>query len=219
MIPRVIHRVWLGGDEPEWTKPFSESWRQAGWNLLQWTDDNVDDLFPLHNQDLYDDAQNIAPNNVGQLRSDILRYEILYRIGGIYADHDFECLKPLDPLLEGVDSFAAWETQDKWIANGLMGCTPGHPFLDELIGGIPDRVSATRGKGFRPNRITGPHYLTAQWRKWGEGVEILPQELIFPYNWREILFYGTGDTDWGDAYTVHHWHNMRREKGVDPCPA
>lgn len=219
MIPKVIHRIWLGGGEPEWTRPFRESWERPGWTVRDWDESSVGRLFPLLNQRVYDDAENIAPNNVGQLRSDLLRYEILHRFGGVYVDHDLECLKPIDPLLEDVECFAAWEIQEEWIANGFMGSTLAHPFLVELIRGIPDNVRRTRGKGFRPNRISGPQYFTKKWNRFGEKVDILPEDLIYPYGWREIREFGADDSDWGDSYTVHHWHNMRREKGVAHCPA
>lgn len=67
-------------------------------------------------------------------RSDIIRYLILYKLGGIYLDLDIKCLKPLDFFL----------TVD-WISppglpvglnNAFMAVAPGHPFLKHTIENI-----------------------------------------------------------------------------------
>ncbi len=57
MIPRIIHRIWLGGDEPEWLQAFAATWSRPGWQIWQWTDANVPSLFPLRNQTIYDGAE------------------------------------------------------------------------------------------------------------------------------------------------------------------
>jgi mannosyltransferase OCH1-like enzyme len=214
VIPRLIHRIWIGGPEPEWIHALEASWRRPGWNLRHWDEHEIRILFPLHNQDLYDRAEELAPDHVGQLRADILRYEILHRRGGVYVDADFECLRPIDPLIKGLECFAAWEAQDRWIANGFMGAVPGHPFIERLIEELPASIAAAR-RGTRPNRMSGPHYLTRKWREHGRGtVEIIDQQSVFPYNWREIRRMRPGMKWPRSAYAVHHWSNMRREQGV-----
>lgn len=211
MIPRLVHRLWLGSPEPEWLRGFAAGWRRPGWELWQWGDDDVAALFPLTNQDVYDRAEEIAPANVGQLRADVLRYELLYRFGGVYVDADFECLRPIDGLLEA-DCFAAWEVQDRWAANGIMGATLGHPFIARLIDGLEARVVDPQGR--RPNRLTGPHYLTTLARAHPEEITVFPQDWFFPYGWREIRERKPGDRWPKEALAVHHWLNQRCEQGV-----
>lgn len=210
MIPKRIHRIWLGGDEPEWTQPFADSWRLGEWEVVTHTEPP----FELANQAIYDQAEEIAPDHVGQLRSDILRYELLYRLGGVYVDCDFQLLKPLDGLLAGIDCFSAWEEQGRWIANGLIGAAPGHPFIAALIAGIPASVQARPGQ--RPARVTGPQYLTRTWRREGRStLSIFEQRLLYPFGWREIDDYEPGTFDpaerWPEAIAVHWWANKRRE--------
>lgn len=212
MIPRVVHRIWLGGPEPEWTQPFADTWRLPGWNLRQWNEDSVASLFPLFNQSLFDNPPDLTPNHLGQFRADLLRYEILHRFGGVWVDTDLECLRPIEPLIDGHECFAAWEEQGRWIANGFMGAAPGHPFIGRLIDGIP--ASVRRNEGQRPNRLTGPQYLTRQWRAHGRReMAVIEQRLVYPYGHREIADNGPG-RDWGDAYCVHHWANARTRFGV-----
>lgn len=191
-------------------RPFAKTWERPGWEVRQWGNDDLAGLFPLQNQDIFDRAEEIAPDHVGQLRSDVLRYELLYRFGGVYVDTDFECLRPLDTLIEGIDCFAAWEVQYRWIGNTILGCTPGHPAMKAVVDGLPRNVR--RRAGSRPNKLTGPQYLSRAWRA-RRDVTVLDQKLFYPYSWSEVDQYGPGDS-FPDAYAIHHWANMRREKGV-----
>lgn len=164
------------------------------------------------NQGVFDLAERICPQHVGQLRADVVRYEILHRFGGVWADADFELLRPFDQLIEGAGLFAAWEIQDRWLANGLMGSVPGHPFVGRLIERLPESVR--RHAGFKPNRMTGPQFLTREFRRAKPDLRGLPQRLFFPYGWKEAERFGPGDRWPQDAVAVHHWANKRRERGI-----
>jgi hypothetical protein len=231
-----VHRLWLGGPEPTWLKGFGDSWLQPGWRVVQWTDhveryerygrgDNypvlpVDTLFPLVNQEVYDRASEIAPDHVGQLRSDVLRYEILLRFGGIWVDADFELLRPgrLLELLDGVDCFAAWEEPRRWVGNTIMGATPAHPFIWALVDGLAGNVEKRLGS--KPNKLTGPQFVTPTWLRHGEGVTVLDRDLFYPFSYREADEFIPGTFDPAErfpkAVAVHWWHNRRRERGI-PC--
>merc|ERR1712070_883833 len=75
---------------------------------------------------------------MGGEKSDILRYELLFRYGGIYADVDFECFRPFDELTScPIDFFIGISnTKTLELNNGLIGSIPKHPLLLELIKGI-----------------------------------------------------------------------------------
>lgn len=213
-IPRVVHRVWLGGPEPEWMRKLGRTWDRPGWTLRQWGAHEIRLLFPLRNQELYERAEEIAPSHVGQLRSDILRYEILHRCGGVYVDTDFELLRPIDELLAGVECFFAWERPGRWINNAIIGATRRHPFLARLIDGLGANI-ARRRRGARPNKLSGPQYVTGVWRDHPDGVRVFPRGWFYPYLWDELE---RAAEEFPEAYCVHHWANRRRERGV-PCPA
>ena len=73
----------------------------------------------LTNQQLYDDAEvYVSERYAGQLRSDLARYDILWRYGGVYVDCDLEALRPIDDLLD-VPGFAGWETDGVWVNNAM----------------------------------------------------------------------------------------------------
>lgn len=215
LVPNVFHRVWLGGREPEWTRGFADTWllKNPSWQLWQWDDTSVQSLFPLTNQDVYDRADELAPDHAGQLRGDVLRYEILQRYGGVYIDTDFECLESIEPLLGGVECFAAWEEQWQWVNNAILGSVAGHPLLDELVKGLARNVKLNFG--YKPNRMSGPQYLTRviadqAWEKDGS-VTVFDKELFYPYLWSELE---RGSEKFEGAVAVHHWANKRRERGA-----
>jgi len=207
-IPKVLHQFWTGPPMPQVFADFAEGWKRLhpAWEYRLWGDG---DLPPLQNQYLYDRAKEIAPRFVGQMRSDVLRYELLYQFGGVWIDTDFECLKPIDELLDGVGCFAAWVQTDLWINNAIMGASPGHPFIGRLIDGLPANVVAKRG--LMPNKLTGPQYMTGVWREHPEGVTLFPKAMFYPYLWSELW---RGRERFEGCYGVHHWGNRRRGRGV-----
>src|SRR5580693_1311215 len=104
-IPRTIHRVWLG------EKPMSESERRYGetfahhhprWTMRLWTEEDLSSL----EIDRDDIERARSPSEL----SNLVRYEVMHRFGGIYVDTDFECLRPLTPILRGVEAFTALES-------------------------------------------------------------------------------------------------------------
>lgn len=200
MIPRVFHSVWVGPPMPEHLAAYLKTWTalHPGWKHRLWGEDDLD---WLTNQELFDHAE-AHTTSVGQFRSDVARYEILHRHGGIYVDCDFEALAPIDDLLFDVDCFAAWETDDVWVNNAILGAVPGHPFLADLIAGLPASVRRHRGK--RPNISTGPQYLTPIARR--HQIRLFPSAQFFPYRWDELH---RGGEHFPNAFAVHHWEHKR----------
>ena len=140
-IPKVIHQIWLGSAVPRKLKRYSESWRRhhPDWEFRIWTDREVAD-FDFATRPLFDEAE-----CWGQ-KSDLLRVEILNRVGGVYVDFDYLSYKPIDLLVERYDFFttlkyiftahlgwpAVWP--DPIVAcNSLMGTRPGHPILSAYL--------------------------------------------------------------------------------------
>ena len=206
MIPRIIHQVWVGGPMPDHLRGYVDTVKQVHpkWEHRMWTDSDFDGW--LANQDVFDRAHDIAPGSEGQLKSDVARYEILHRFGGVYLDTDMECQHPLDGLL-GVTAFAAWELQNIWVGNTVLGSVPGSRFTETLIRRLP--ASVRRNAGNRPNRMTGPHFVTPIARH--SDVVIHPQEWFYPYEWNRLE---GGDESFPDALCVHHWENQRKKRGV-----
>lgn len=128
-IPNIIHQIWIGSPFPEKHKAFQKTWLEhhPDWQYILWTDKEIKE-FGLTHQDMYDAASNYGA------KSDIARYEILYRLGGLYIDTDFECLKPFDIFHESCDLYAGAAYYHSCTAFiGIIGCIPGHPIIKECL--------------------------------------------------------------------------------------
>ena len=105
-------------------------------------------------------ARKKAENKAEQ--SDILRYEILYRYGGLYVDVDFKCLKPHDSLLNHCDFYVGLEAKlpknkHPAIGNAIIASVPGHPIFKECLEGISKEE--TLGDPDTIQWVTGPQAL------------------------------------------------------------
>lgn len=203
LVPRTIHHVWVGGPMPDELAAYRQTWidLHPAWEHRLWGDS---DLGWLTNRDMFDRAEEFT-DRVGQFRSDVARYEILARYGGVYVDCDMEARRPIDVMLEH-GCWAAWETDGAWINNAVIGAVPGHPLFADLIRRLPANVEAHRRS--QPNRMTGPQFFTPLAVAYG--IEVRPSAEFFPYRWDQLDRAGR---EFPDAYAVHHWHNARKRKG------
>lgn len=198
-IPKIFHQVWLGGKPfPADAQAFQDTWRvlHPDWEWRLWTDA---DLPSLQNQDALAQSFHLA------MKSDIVRYEALCRCGGVYMDTDVECLRAIDPLLDGVTAFAGWESGDS-LCNAILGGTPGHPLLRRLVDELPE--------SFRRNKtnltIAGPLYLTAL-ATTTPGVTLFAPPVLYPYHWTEME---RRHETFPHAFTAHHWSGSWVEKAA-----
>lgn len=203
-IPRVLHQIWIGGEPPEIFEKWAARWRalHPTWDYMLWTD--CPSSYAV--RELFDSAPALVPaDRVGQFRSDVLRYEILSNVGGVYVDMDFEPRRSLEPVLSSIRSmrrvFAAWETEGKWIGNAILGAEPQTAFMQALVDGLPRSVADHAGKP--PGVMTGPQYLTRTYRR-GWLLEIFPAAMFYPYRFDELERAGEA---FPDAVAVHRWAN------------
>lgn len=90
MIPKIIHQVWEGATEPVMPKRLqilSESWKEKNptWEYRLW---NKSDMELLVEYDFPDYKETYFKFEQSVLRWDTIRYMILYKYGGFYADLD-----------------------------------------------------------------------------------------------------------------------------------
>jgi inositol phosphorylceramide mannosyltransferase catalytic subunit len=183
MVPRILHQVWLGDRPlPDEFAGYRETWlgHHPDWEHRFWTEDNLPQ--DLRRPEVYERLRMPAE------RSDILRLELLWRDGGVYVDTDFECHRPLDPLIEGLDFFTAPLKPNGWVNNAFIGSIPGHPIVDRALRELRPRESYGYDK-----HGTGPRFLDTLLKDYPE-VTLLPAE----------LFYQTSPGQLADAVATHH---------------
>jgi hypothetical protein len=154
-VPKVVHFIWLG------PKPFPResvenvrSWmgKHPDWTFKFWSDrvrplpcpgmelHLVKDFHFLSLADCFEKADNYAE------KSDVLRYEILFQEGGIYADHDVKCFKSFDAMNASYDFFCGMDMPFTsslpsciFPTNNLIGVTAGHPILKTCMESLRDQ--------------------------------------------------------------------------------
>jgi mannosyltransferase OCH1-like enzyme len=166
MIPRVFHQIWLG----EAPFPYAverETWHRLhpDWQHRLWTERDLPADLELK------EAGNLLRQPAE--RADILRLEVLHRHGGVYLDADFECLKPIDPLLEGVSCFLGLLDSGR-VSNAVIGAAPGHPLLAKAMAEVHPR--STYGPVDREG--TGP-LLLERIRHGVEGVTLFEPNVFY----------------------------------------
>jgi mannosyltransferase OCH1-like enzyme len=194
LIPRVFHRIWLGPNAmPDEYVEFGRSWenKHPGWEMRLWTEANRP---RLQNEECFRRALTYSQ------KADILRYELIYELGGVYIDTDFQCLKCIEPLLADLTFFGAGENEG--IASiGIFGAVPHHIVCFRLMRAIPRQM---RMQGVWPSKATGPGLMTSVIAgfRGTRDVKVYGPGLFYPYHWTEKH---RRHEEFPDAYAVHHW--------------
>jgi len=131
-IPKIIHQIWVGSSLPDKYRRYCESWKKyhPHWEYRLWDDYSIQKL-GLYNKRAY-----VLSRSFGH-KSDIARYEILYRLGGVYIDTDFECLKPLDEIIVKTSFFTGHGAgRAICIWNGIIGSKAANPFFLKLLANL-----------------------------------------------------------------------------------
>jgi len=163
-IPEVVHFIWLGPRPfPPQSVENVRSWmaKHPEWTFKFWTDRERSPpcigMQTILVQDIHMPrlaACFNASENYGE-KSDILRYEILFNEGGVYADHDASCLQSFEGLHHGYDFYCGLEAPHPPFVGlnitcgcGLIGARPHHPVVNKVIDLIATRWNSI-GKTFR----------------------------------------------------------------------
>jgi inositol phosphorylceramide mannosyltransferase catalytic subunit len=191
-IPCIFHQIWVGPDPfPDEFAEYQQTWLEhhPGWRLEFWTEETFPPASELRRPEAAERLR--APWE----RGDIFRLEILWKMGGVHVDTDFECLRPIEPLIDDTDFFIGLRKPGR-LNGALMGSTPGHPLLDLLLDEIRPRASygMQMGAGTANDKDeTGPGFLDRMLLQRPEPKLIAP-ELFYPRTPDEIE----------NAYAVHH---------------
>jgi mannosyltransferase OCH1-like enzyme len=233
IIPQIIHIMWLGKKLPEEYRPYVISWRKfhPNWTILFWTDNPINydqgtkvvhtfdqlaqclasvkggesmvintDQLQFENRAFYDRAQNYGE------KSDILKWEIVYRFGGVYVDTDFECLRPLDVFHHTYDFYTGIQPLDTnmvQLGAALYGAIPHHPILEACVKNIKNNQEI--------KQIivkTGPIHFTKMFLALAGTTGLkdiaMPASYFYPCGYEQK---GLPQKEWRqpESYAIHHW--------------
>jgi hypothetical protein len=232
-IPTVLHQLWKTEDTPQRYAAFRESWprRNPGWKMRLWTDRDLAALVEQRYPELLDLFRGYADDIC---RADLGRYLILESFGGVYADLDCECLKPLAPLLEGsslviglepdghaAEPMAVARNFEKVLCPSFIASIPAHPFWRAVRSGA---VASAGASGVLDR--TGPFLLTSvHCRRGGADVTLAPAEWLYPFNklqcWSgEAFALETWERATRRAFVAHYWDGswVRNPTPLDGLP-
>lgn len=184
-IPKIIHQIHLG--DP--LSPEAEAMIQTlgdmnpGFEHILWT---AQDLARIGLD--VKSLEGLYPAYAGI--SNALRIHLIAIYGGIYADTDIECLKPLDPLVQH-KAFGAIQDDQGRICNAFFGATPNHPWITWQR----DRMEDYKGHC----AAWGVELMTAAPR---DGVTLINPNLCYPWKWDDPP---DRHIPHPDSLVLHHW--------------
>jgi hypothetical protein len=223
MIPKIIHQTWKSADIPQHLRGFQDSWRcyHPDWEYRLWNDSANAALIAEHYPEFLVYFQQATPNI---LRIDLVRLAYLHRHGGIYADLDYEVIRPLDDLLDTPRAIVGREHSGvglglrghDYIINALMASPPGHPLWLDVMHGMV--------RTYRPRRIFErhtPHVIRmaiavlddraeSRLQSHGDVVVLPPKTLYASAPTARIADHRRRDAVSSDSYGIHYYENSWR---------
>ncbi len=192
-IPKVIHQIWIGDLERahcQWMDSFRIDFirENPDWTYKIWNREIYEEKYgTMILEEMYEAEELIAA------QADILRYEILWREGGIYMDADSIWLnRPFDHLIQlGKPSgmFVVYHYEDgpeqgdeALLLNGIIGVTKCHPVMEHIIRSLQLLHPYLLHRPYTPPwQRTGPGFFTAALR--GFPVTKIKSEVFAPGSW------------------------------------
>lgn len=178
-IPKIIHQIWIGGTvmHPliiEWGKKLRAL--HPGWQVLLWSEGSRPDVLSCEHEDLVSEHPSLlaASCHLSQ-KSNIWRYEVMRKFGGIYLDTDVEPFRPFDDLSKDTDTFVVKRVNYPHVFEcAAFGATPDHPWLNDLVAHLPSRDP-------KISLSMGVDYFTEVTKRHGEVRVLSDGVIVFEY--------------------------------------
>jgi len=203
-IPKIIHQLWIGSKPAPMT--LMDTWKEKNpdfeyifWNEAEIIKRNM--VFRC--QDKIDDIEEING------KADIMRWEILYKYGGVFLDADSICIEPIDEELLNKKCFAGWEHEE--VRPGLIATgTMGFPIHDTLVKNaiewiLKNEVSQRKGTMMAWQSV-GPGLLTRMYNVLNyTDLHIFPSYSFLPIHLTGREYHGHGK-----IYAFQAWGSTKQ---------
>jgi len=145
-------------------------------------------------------------------QADIFRYLVTYEFGGVYADMDSVCKKPLDYMIgsihEDYEVLYATEKSSQY-NNAMFAATPKSSVLENIIKNIKSsNISQAKvPEKELPDPVTGTHYSSHYFPK-GSLHEIWSNEVKFNTQAKPLFSAGSHSKDYLEypsTISIHDW--------------
>jgi hypothetical protein len=181
-LPPRINFVWVGGRAPQSVLRRATSWATLNPELevLLWDDGSMAELAAADETGSL--ARLCAAATNPAAFSDVARFAILQRFGGLYLDTDIDACRSVTPLLEHEHGFVVRESRSLVVA-GALGLPAGSPFARVALR-VMELMTAESGE--LGNFACGPPLVTELCRSYRAlglvGPAVLPEWTFFPEN-------------------------------------
>lgn len=188
-IPKILHQIWIG-PKPAPTK-FMDTFRDKhpDFEYIRWTEAEIAKRgFKMECMDAFNRMTEING------KADILRWELLYKYGGIFQDADSACIEPFDDTFLDKTAFAGFENEtarEGLVATGTMGFPPRHLLCRAAIDWMLTNDSCPESCGKRAWYTVGPGLLTRllETGKYPD-FSVFPSYSFIPYHFTGIEYTG-----------------------------
>lgn len=202
-IPKIIHQLWIG-PKPAPIK-LMNTWKEKhpDFEYIYWNESEFEKRgIKFECQKEIDEIEEING------KADIIRWELLYKYGGVFIDADSICIEPFDEELMKKPCFAGWEQEkvrNGLIATGTMGFPVNHPLVKDAIDWIKCN-NVTQKAGFMAWQSVGPGLLTRMYN-----TDKFKDLYIFPsYTFLPIHLTGLEYKGHGKIYAYQAWGSTKQ---------
>lgn len=220
--PKLIHQTWKTNQVPDHLQSYQQSWLSINpsYQYTLHTDEDIDQIVRQYAPDFYDSYRNFYTHIE---RVDFVRYVLLYEFGGIYADLDEVCIKPLDDLVAKNQIVLGYEPvehntlyqRDHILCNAFMISPPKQQFWMDFMNYIIQNYDNHKWIPWKNTAIyrTGPMALTlfydSVWDRDKYNVCLLSSCAFFPMTDRF-----TNRTVEGFPYISRECHNLSQTYAI-----
>ncbi len=205
-IPKIIHQTWKTTEIPTQFKNYPQKVKDLhpDWQYILWSDEDIDKYVKKEFPEFYPVFTGFSKNI---MRVDVIRYLIMYKIGGLYLDLDYEMIKPFDLFNYNIvlPRSRSIEFGDKinCIGNCIFASVPNHAFWKEAIEDLKTNPPVV-DHFLEVLDATGPSFLTKIYYNGNYTDIYVPERLMFhPPNPKKRTQYETIINN-GISYGIHH---------------
>ena len=207
MIPKKIHVIWIG-NMSQCPHNYINTWRtmNPGFEFCLWDNEALQKNKWVNAKHM----KEMLKHEVCGV-ADMMRYEILYSLGGIAIDADSKAVRPLENWMLSSNEFASWENEilrPGLIAINVMGSVPGSPFFKSVIDDIKQQDSVVDRRAWE---ATGPMAITNTWQRTHHPLTIYPSHFFVPNHFNGEPYDNGGlvfcEQQWGSTFDKYeHLH-------------
>ena len=206
-IPKIIHQIWTQGCDkvPDKYKPYIEKWKsfkKYGYEYKCWDDESIIKDMKKNEPDLIHVYKYF---DLPQQRSDVGRYYVIYRYGGIYSDIDIEPhnILVIEDIIRKNELMTAQDRFKDVLSQQFLGAKPFHPFLRDCL----DFIKKNYKKEWYDilqvlyvERTTGGHMYKTKIKPYIDNVHVISPELFVHCDINNCA-----DGDYSDKLAVVHF--------------